>query len=206
MYISPYRVNVDALTQMEASEAKAVVERMDERSTAKRLSAQAAAAVADHLPHHARRHRHNRSFHGGRRKRSTGGETLRSATPSPLKKAQLLRQRKEDIAVVERLVEGGTRASSGIGVGESCDKLNAGRRESVREGEERGALENGRSEGDDASCSPAFARMDALQAASEGVDAYNRSDTCSESIRYVSFVRSINEIYAFRDLLARHML
>lgn len=140
---------------------------MRDRKDENRLAAQNAAEAAmlpDPGPDRQCRHQY-RHQHQHRRKRSSdGGISLPPAEPSPLKKAQLLRQRKESTAAIARAALG---------------KETAGH-EGGRNGQSIPAVEvRNPPSGDDT-------RQLALRAASEGAGDYNRSDSCSDWTRYAT--------------------
>ncbi|CAM9342762.1 unnamed protein product [Sphacelaria rigidula] len=106
-----FSVNVNALAEAEAAEAKNVLERMDQNRRDTLLQAQTEEVETLMFPHPSSGGQHNRqqhhhgdeykhrgsgSFASRRRSRhsDSGATSLPSAEPSPLKQAQLLRQRK----------------------------------------------------------------------------------------------------------------
>eukprot|EP00752_Nemacystus_decipiens_P016546 g14788.t1 len=145
-----FSVNVEALAQAENAEAKTVLSAMRHRRVEKRLAAKEAGNAAtfpDPMPQRHHRHHHNR-----RKRSSAGGVSLPPAQPSPLKQAQLLRQRKENTAAM---------ALAAVGKGYSADVEGSG-------GEETSSASRGE------------ARHLALQATSEGVGNYTRNDSFSD--------------------------
>lgn len=160
-------VNVEALAQSENAEAKTVLSAMKRRGAEKRLAAQEAehaATLPDPTPQRRRHHHHH---HHHRRKRSSaGGVSLPPAQPSPLKQAQLLRQRKEHTAAMAR---------ASLEKGSNTDGSGDGRAMPDAEGS---------GEEDRLSSSREAARHLALQAASEGVGNYSLSDSFSDWARY----------------------
>ncbi|CAM9963940.1 unnamed protein product [Ectocarpus sp. 12 AP-2014] len=117
-----FSVNVEALAQAENAEARTVLSAMKERAANNSLAAQEAAEAARFPdPGPQRRYHHDHHLHQQqhRRKRSSaGGVSLSPAEPSPLKQAQLLRQRKEHAAAMARAA---TEKGSEIGGDESSD-------------------------------------------------------------------------------------
>lgn len=172
-------VNVEALTQAENAEAKTVLSTMRKRSIENRLAAQEAAQAAMFPdPDPQRRHRHHQyQHHHHRRKRSSaGGVSLPPAEPSPLKQAQILRQRKESRAsMAQAALEKGSRGGDLGGSGKVMPEV---------EGSEGGREERLIS-------SREAARHVALQAASEGVGNYSKSDDSgSDWTRYIEVLAS----------------
>ncbi|CAM9674333.1 unnamed protein product, partial [Pylaiella littoralis] len=175
-----FSVNVESLAQAENAEAKTVLSAMRKRSADHRLAAQETAQAAM-IPsagpqhhHHPRRHHHQHQHSHQRRKRSAGGVSLPPAQPSPLKQAQILRQRKESTASMARATleigSGNDYFGGGGGGGRAMPEV---------EGSEGG--------GEDASVFPReTARHLALQAVSEGVGKYSTSDSCSDWTSSVS--------------------
>lgn len=169
-----FSVNVEALAQAENAEARTVLSAMKERAANNRLAAQEAAEAArfpDPDPQRRYHHQHHQQQH--RRKRSSaGGVSLPPAEPSPLKQAQLLRQRKENTAAMARAaVEKGSK----IGGDGSCDG------QPMPEAE----VSEGGSEVTFSSSREAM-RHAALQAMSESMGNYRKSDSCSEWTRCIS--------------------
>ena len=170
--------NVEALAQAENAEAKTVLSAMRRRRAETRLAAQEAAnAATSPDPTSQRHHHHHHHHHHHRRKRSSaGGVSLPPAQPSPLKQAQLLRQRKESTAAMARASLEKESTTSGDGrVMPDAD----------------GSSGEGRFSG-----SHEAARHLALQATSEGIGSYSKSDSFSDWTRYeiglalrVSFLR-----------------
>lgn len=156
-------VNVEALAQAENAEAKTVLSSMRRRRAETRLATQEAenaAASPDPTP---QRHHHHHHHH--RRKRSSGGVSLPPAQPSPLKQAQLLRQRKENTAAMARATLEKEPSTDGFSVGRVMP-------------DEDGSSVEGRFSG-----SREAARHLALQATSEGVGDYSKSDSFSDWTR-----------------------
>lgn len=180
-----YSVNVESLAQAENAEAKTVLSAMRKRSADHRLAAQEAAQAAM-IPspgpqhhHHPRRHHHQHQHSHHRRKRSAGGVSLPPAQPSPLKQAQILRQRKESTASMARATleigSGNDYFGGGGGGGRAMPEV---------EGSEGG--------GEDALVFPReTARHLALQAASEGVGKYSTSDSCSDWTRCIAVLAPV---------------
>lgn len=98
---SNFSVNVQALAQAENAEAKTVLSAMRHRRAEKRLAVQEAANAATFPDPTPQRHHHHH-YHQRRKRTSVGGVSLPPAQPSPLKQAQLLRQRKESTAAMAR--------------------------------------------------------------------------------------------------------
>lgn len=171
-------VNVEALAQAENAEAKTVLSAMRRRSADKRLAAQEAAQAAmfpDPDPQRRYRHHHHQhQHHHYRRKRSSaGGVSFPPAEPSPMKQAQILRQRKENTTSMARAtLEKGSMSDDFSGGGRTMPEV---------EGSEGGG------EGRLASSREA-ARQLALHAASEGVGNYSRSDSCSDWTRCIAVI------------------
>lgn len=177
-------VNVEALAQAESTEAKDVLKRMDGRRGEKLLALQGEAEAGmfpdpsfhrhyrHHNPngHHQQRHQHHR--------RRTSSASLPPTEPSPLKQAQLLRQRKEQAAAVQAAGSvGGVSLSATEGAKGGGDDGLAG--PEVEEGEGGGRGGRGGSPG-------SAARSAALLAAAGGVaDRSSRNDSCSDWTRWV---------------------
>lgn len=154
---SNFSVNVEALAQAENAEAKTVLSAMGCRRAEKRLAAQEAAHAAT-FPDPTPQRRHHHHHHHRRKRSSAGGVSLPPAQPSPLKQAQLLRQRKENTAAMAR---------SALERGSSKDGFDDGRAMPDADGGSgKGRI----------SCSHEAARHFALQAASERVENYTKSD------------------------------
>ena len=188
-----YSVNVEAMAHAEISEAKTVLARIDERRANKMA---AAAQVSDEgamFPdpdpqhrshhHHHNRHHHHHHDHHRRKRRSSGSGSLPPAEASPLKQAQLLRQRKESTVTAatqgaaEKASNGERNNAGGLAVPEAEVAGRCGARsEDDREG--------GGNMGDFAI--QGNARSMALEAASEGLGGYSRSSCSSDGTRCVS--------------------
>ena len=169
-----FSVNVEALAQAENSEAKTVLSAMKSRRAEKRLAAQEAAQAAMFPePDSQHHHRHLNNHHHHRRKRSSaGGVSLPPGEPSPLKQAQLLRQRKENAAALARAAADKKSSAGGDGDGQTMPEVAGGR--GVR--------------GDKFSSSREAARHLALQEASEGIGNLSNSDSFSDWARCAKVV------------------
>lgn len=175
-------VNVEALAKAETTEATAVLARMDERSANKRLAAQEAAETTMFPDPRPQRHRPHHRHHHRRRRSSFSSGSLPPAQPSPLKQAQLLRQRKQNTAVAVAQTTVGNDAGGGGGDSDGAKM--------VPEVVDRKVVTGGKAKGDGLGggestyiSSRAVARNAALQAASEGVGEGSRADSCSDWTR-----------------------
>lgn len=169
-------VNVEALAQAENAEARTVLSAMKERAANNRLAAQEAAEAArfpDPDPQRRYHHHHQHQHQQHRRKRSSaGGVSLPPAEPSPLKQAQLLRQRKENTAAMARAA---AQKGSNIGGDGSSDGQPMPEAE-VSEGGSEVTFSSSRE----------VMRHAALQAVSESIGNYRRSDSCTDWTRCIS--------------------
>lgn len=167
-------VNVEALAQAENAEARTVLSAMKERAANDRLAAQEAAEAA-RFPDPDPQRRYHRHHHQHRRKRSSaGGVSLPPAEPSPLKQAQLLRQRKENTAAIARAaVEKGSKNGGDGGTdGQPMPEAE------VSEGGSEVTFTSSRE----------AMRHAALQAVSESMENYRKSDSCSDWTRCTSAI------------------
>eukprot|EP00903_Cladosiphon_okamuranus_P007678 g7442.t1 len=160
-----FSVNVEALAQAENGEAKTVLSAMRNRRAEKRLAAQEAvnaATLPDPTPQrHHQNHHHYHHHHQHRRKRSSG-VSLPPAQPSPLKQAQLVRQRKEITAAMARATLEKGSSTDGFGDERSMPGADGSRGEKRLVGLDEAA------------------RRLASQVASEGAEDYSKSDSFSD--------------------------
>lgn len=185
------------MAHAEVSEAKTVLARIDERRASKMAAAAQAAdeeaMFPDPVPQHRARHDHHNHHdhhhhhHDHRRKRrSSGSGSLPSTGASPLKQAQLLRQRKESTAaaavaaqgVAEKTSNGGRDNHGGLAAPEVEETGRYGGRSEDGDGEGGGSLGGSAFRGN--------ARSMALEAASEGLGGYSRSSCSSDRTRCAS--------------------
>lgn len=147
---------------------------MKSRRAEKRLAAKEAARAAIFPEADSQRHQRHQHHHHHRRKRSSaGGVSIPPGTPSPLKQAQLLRQRKENTAALAR-ASVDKRSSAG---GDYCGV------QTMPEVEGRNGVG-----GDRFSLSREASRHLALQEASKGIGKLSRSDSYSDWARCATVV------------------
>lgn len=184
------------MAHAEVSETKTVLARIDERRASKMAAAAQAAAdegamfpdpVPQRRPDRNQHHRHNHHHQQRRQRRTSGSVSLPPTENSPLKQAQLLRQRKKSTAaaataqgVVEKTPNGERNDSSGLAVPEvgETDRYGGGRFEDDRDG--GGGIGGSAFRGD--------ARSMALEAASEGLGNFSRSSCSSDGTRCVKTI------------------